>query len=317
MWKDLLKNDEELKDYYEKFYLQGSYATSTAIKPINGGEFDVDTILVLDIDEKEVGMKPKDALKFLADRMKTNKKYKDKIKVKDRCVTVDYKDDFHIDIVLSKPTDSEVILIPCKSDNDWKETNPYGFKEWCKTINYNTNGEFCRIAKMIKYWRDTKVGKDTAPKSILLTTIIGENMVGKNSDAESLVETLENIVENIDNIINEETDQPYVENPSLEGENLARDWNREKFDIFKIKLEKFTKDSRDALEENDEDKSIEKWQDIFGTTFPSQLSEGASMAKSISEGTAYIDHSGHINRNIGTKIPEHRFYGEVIHETKR
>lgn len=303
--EELLKKDKEIKPLFNKFYLQGSYATNTAIRPQNGNEFDVDAILLLDLSDSD---EPKDVINLVANRLKTYETYKDKVIIKDRCVRVNYKGDFHMDIVPAKPTDHEHILIPSRKEGEWLETNPAGFIRWCKDINSDADGKFTRVAKFIKYWRDKTVGKDTAPKSILLTTIIGLNMVGKNSDAESLVLTLENIVENLDSILVD--DEPYVENPSLEGENLARDWDKSKYDIFKTKLEKFAKDARSAYDDTDKESTIKKWQDIFGSEdFPSELSEKAEMAQAIKTGSVVVSSKGTLNKASGTPIKEHRFFG--------
>lgn len=306
-WEDILKNDDEVGEYFEGFYLQGSYATHTAIRPQGNIEFDVDAILLLDLgDDFE---DPKDALTWLAGRMRTQEKYKDAIIQRDRCVRVIYAGDFHIDIVPAKPGDGETILIPSKKEGEWVETNPKGFITWCRDVNRDSQEKFTRVVKFAKYWRDTSVGQDTAPKSILLTTLLGTNMVGASSDAESLVLTLEELVANLDDILDDDG-EPNVENPSLEEENLARDWDRAKYDIFKVKLERFAAKARKALDEENEEKSIEKWQDIFGTTFPSALSEAAQMTKDVSAGRVFVSPTGEINRNSGVRIPESRNYGK-------
>jgi hypothetical protein len=94
--EELLKKDEEIKPLFKKFYLQGSYATNTSIRPQNGNEFDVDTILLLDLSDTD---EPKDVINLIATRLKTYDTYKDKVIIKDRCVRVNYKGDFHMDIV--------------------------------------------------------------------------------------------------------------------------------------------------------------------------------------------------------------------------
>lgn len=303
-WDDLLRNDSEIKDLFKDFFKQGSYATKTCIRPQNDGEYDIDTVLLMDIEDDKGA---KEVIKFLADRLKSHEAYKDKIVPRDRCVRVNYVGEFHFDIVPAKPTDGEYILIPSKSEDSWVETNPIGYKNWCTERDTETNGKFSRITKMIKYWRDNNVGQDTAPKSIVLTTIIGSNVKGYNSDAETLVVTLENMVNNIDTYLKD--DEPYVENPTLQGENLARDWDKDSFEIFKRKLIKFASKAREALEEEDKDKSIKLWQDIFGSKFPSTLPEAANMSQNIKNGNVFVSSAGVLNNETGRQIQEHRFYG--------
>lgn len=304
-WKSKFKEDEEIKKIFLDFFLQGSYATDTAIRPQNNNEFDVDAVLLLDLEDN---LAPKEALNWLAERMKSDETYKDKIIVKDRCVRIDYAGDFHMDIVLAKPTDEDYVLIPSKKEGEWVETNPAGYVEWCKEVQSNNLYKFTNVTKMVKFWRDQKVGKETAPKSILLTTLLGRYMVGKNSDAESLVETLDNLLQNIDSIVQDDG-TTYVENPSLEDENLARDWDADKLIIFKKKLIGFHDAAKDALDEPNKEKSIEKWQNIFGSKFPSELSEGYAMASAIRQGSILVSSSGLLNKKEGISIPQHRFYG--------
>lgn len=304
--EDLLNKDEVIKPLFQNFYLQGSYATHTAIRPQNGNEFDVDTVLLMSLSEDD---EPKNIINLIASRLVSYDSYKDKIIIKDRCVRVNYQGDFHMDIVPAKPTDDEHILIPSRKEGDWLEANPAGFIKWCQDINSEADGKFTRVVKFIKYWRDRSVGKDTAPKSILLTTIIGKNIVGKNSDAESLVLTLEKTANNLDSILVDK--EPYVENPSLEGENLARDWDKTKYDIFKTKLEKFAIDARSAYDDTDKESTIKKWQDIFGSKdFPGELSERAEMADAIKAGSVLVSSKGILNTASGAPLKEHRFFGE-------
>lgn len=308
-WKGKLENNDTLKDLYSGLLTQGSYATETAIRPQNNNEFDIDTILILKVED---GEKPKAVIKLLADVLKEYDAFKDKIITKDRCVRIKYAGDFHMDIVPVKPTSGEHLLIPCKSEDEWKETNPIGFKKWVCEKNSNFGYKLAPITRIIKQWRDRSVGKETAPKSILLTTIIGNNIEKYNSTADSLVYTLENMVANLDEVLDEDG-EPYVENPSLKGENLARDWNREKYDIFKKKLSKFATDARIALnEEDDKDKSIEEWRNIFGPRFPNKLPTEVKMAAEIVSGTMYVNSSGTLNNIEGKKIEPHRFFGGDI-----
>ncbi|MEN6348253.1 MAG: cyclic GMP-AMP synthase DncV-like nucleotidyltransferase [Syntrophomonas sp.] len=299
-WEQIFKNDEELSDMLVDFYKQGSYATGTAVKPQNGNEFDVDSVIVLDFDND---VTPKEAIDKLAERMKSNEAYKDKISKHNRCIRVNYAGDFHLDVVPAKPTLAQYILIPNRKEDDWEKTNPRGYAAWA-----NAKGSgFKKVVMMVKYWRDRSVGKDTAPKSILLTTIIGDHYTASSSDAEKLVFTLENLVKNIGNyLVNGE---PYVGNPALPGENLARDWDRKKYDIFKGKLKKFAEDARDALDEEDKEKSIEKWNAIFGNAFPTQLPEAADTAAKVASGAVFINEKGNINTDSGVAVKGHRFYG--------
>lgn len=305
-WEDNFKEDEELKDLFLDFYPQGSYSTNTGIKPKNDGEFDVDAILLLELDEDED--EPHDVLNRIAARIKSHKEFEDKVKTKDRCVRIDYAGDFHVDIVPAFPFE-RVIKIPSKKDKEWCQTNPSGFTNWCNAINGKTDGHFTKVVKILKHWRDDNVGEDTAPKSILMTTLIGHSFVHKSSIAESLVETLGDLIDELENLLEE--DEIFVHNPSLDDENLARNWDSIKAERFLKKIKKLKENCDAALEEKDKETSIEKWQDIFGKTyFPSTLGEAKDMADNISRGLVKVSAVGTLNQDFGTKVRDHRFYGE-------
>ncbi|HBJ2623059.1 TPA: hypothetical protein LA827_002844 [Clostridium botulinum] len=310
-WNNNFKDHEKLQEIFNDFYQQGSYATKTAIKPQNSSEFDIDAVLLLNLDHDK---KPKETLQLIKDVIKSYSSYKGKCKIKERCVRIDYAGDFHMDIVAAKLSGDEHILIPCKSDDEWQETNPKGFKNWFNEKHADASYKLSRIVRIVKYWRDLKVGKDTAPKSILLSTLLANNIVTSNSISETLVLTLESLVENIDSIL-DDNGQPYVENPSLAGENLARDWDKDKYDIFKTKLEKFAVNARAALDETDKDESIKQWRNIFDTKFPNELPE-VEEAKAITAGKVFVNAVGTLNTTEGKVIPQHRFYGDIEYEKK-
>ncbi len=134
-WETKFKEDEELKDKFVDYYTQGSYSTNTGIRPKNNEEFDVDVVLVLDIGEID---DPKVILHWIKDRIKSHKEFKNRVKAKDRCVRIDYAEDFHVDVVPAF-VDRDYIKIPSKKEGEWTKTNPVGFKEWCNDINDETD----------------------------------------------------------------------------------------------------------------------------------------------------------------------------------
>lgn len=308
-WEDLLSTEKELSEKYKEFYPQGSYATETAIRPSDNGEFDVDVILLLDVKKDD----SKEFFKWVLERVKTKKAYENNIKPKDRCIQINYAGDFHVDIVPARTTQGDSILIPSKREGDWIKTNPVGFKKWCDKQQIRHDGKFQSIVKILKFWRDQNVSSSSAPKSILLTTLVGHYMVAKNSYAETIVETTKNIVTKLTELIEgkEEDEVIQICNPSLEEENLARDWTVKKCRIFTSRLEKLYQQCLEAFEELHKETSIAKWQTIFGSKkFPSELPEAAKMASAVAAGSVFVNGEGILNQsNQGAAIKEHRFFG--------
>ncbi|WP_235991727.1 SMODS domain-containing nucleotidyltransferase [Metabacillus schmidteae] len=313
-WETKFKEDEELKDKFIDYYTQGSYSTDTGVRPKGEEEFDVDVVLVLDISEAD---EPKETLNWIKDRIKSHKGFENRVKAKDRCVRIDYAKDFHVDVVPAFVY-GDYIKIPSKKESEWTKTNPTGFKDWCDGINNDSDDYFSKTVKVIKHWRDEKVGKDTAPKSILLTTLVGNAHIKKTSIAETLVETLDNMKDHLRDLVNgleENDDVPFVENPSLADENLARNWTKLKAQRFLNKLTTLKEDCQAALDEKNKEESIKLWQDIFGSSyFPSELGEASNMARSIQSGSVLVSSTGELNSFQGTPIKEHRFYGEGKNE---
>lgn len=303
-WNRKFSEASDLESIFISFFPQGSYSTGTTIKPKESDEYDIDAVLLLNLKESE---EPKDILYQIRDQITSHKEFEKKAEVKDRCVRINYAGDFHVDIVPALPY-GEIIKIPSNKEQAWSETNPAGFTEWCNTIDKESDRYYSDIVKMTKHWRDNKVGEDTAPKSILLATIIGHNFKKMPSLAETLIKTLEEIIDFLDNLT--ASQNIVINNPSLLQENIARDWDINKANRFLTKVKKFHDDAVSALDDKDKEASIEKWQNIFGTTFfPSTLGEGKEMANQIQDGTVKVNPTGHLTREEGTKIKSHRFYG--------
>lgn len=306
-WENNFAEDEILEELFLNFYSQGSYSTNTGIKPKNDDEFDVDAILLLELDEEN---EPQEILKWIAARIKSHKEFEKRVKTKDRCVRINYAGDFHVDIVPALPYEG-AIKIPSRKENEWCKTNPEGFTNWCNAINSKTDCYFDKIVKIMKHWRDDNVGKDTAPKSILMTTLLGNAFVKKSSIAETLVETLDVLIDNLNELIENDDDDVFVKNPSLEDENLARNWDQTKAKRFLKKVQKLKNSCQGAMDEKNKEDSIEKWQDIFGKSyFPTELGEAKDMANRINNGLIKAASTGLLTQEQGTKIREHRFYGE-------
>ena len=84
---------------YQKMEKQGSYALDTLIKLVDdNGEYDADIQIVMDLHPK---WEPKDYVLAVNRTLAANKTYVDKLRLKTRCVTVDYAGDFHLDVVPS------------------------------------------------------------------------------------------------------------------------------------------------------------------------------------------------------------------------
>src|SRR5699024_8095450 len=133
---DVLKAD---KDFFEdlkiEVYAQGSKRIGTTVRPINGNDFDLD--IVLHIYDPYYRHTPAEIFNSLVRVLSNNDNYKSIIEIKNRCVRVNYKSDFHMDILPAcMPNEFEkfAIKIPERTLKNWSSGNPRGFAEWFKRI---------------------------------------------------------------------------------------------------------------------------------------------------------------------------------------
>ncbi|RMG23376.1 MAG: nucleotidyltransferase, partial [Methanobacteriota archaeon] len=262
---------------YETF-LQGSYRTGTSVRPRNGQEFDVDVIVALSLeDENGSRMSPSEAIDMLYNILKSISIYQDRVQRKTRCVRIDYAGDFHMDVVPAHYDESTgTLYVPDRKADKWSETNPKGYIQWCSERNDEFNGKFTRVVKFLKWWRNRVFGKDCAVKSIILTTLIGKNF---SSDCSTDADALLGTVSNLHDFLQWHSSVPCIPNPSLSTENLARDWKQEHYETFKNRVAALLKKIEDAYEEEDLEKSVEKWREIFGDEFPSPEEVRAQKVK--------------------------------------
>lgn len=110
-----LREDSELATCNPSIYPQGSFALGTAVRPLEGDEYDVDAVCELDLTIEDVTQK--ELKELVGRRLKhPSSRYKDKIDPKQggrRCWTIKYAEDsqFHLDVLPSLP------------DDDWRQND--------------------------------------------------------------------------------------------------------------------------------------------------------------------------------------------------
>jgi len=153
---------------------QGSYAHKTIIKPLKGRDFDADVLLHLD---EQDGWEAKDYIAELYAAFRRNSTYHDLVDRKTRCVTVDYADDFHIDVVpyLERGGASQR-YITNRRENLFELTNPEGFNDWLDQQNRVAKNHLVEVIRLMKYVRDSK--GTFSIKSVIFSTLLGDAVEG-------------------------------------------------------------------------------------------------------------------------------------------
>jgi hypothetical protein len=316
--RGILEQDEEVKKIYLETFLQGSYRLGTAVRPQGAGSYDVDVILslnLMDFEGKGCGLpSSKMVIDWLAARLSAYPAYKDKVTVGERCVTLVYAAGFYLDIVPAH--DSTDLNAPLLVPPKWSASHPKGFKEHCLSVQQSTGEMFYPVVKMLKWWRNIHFGDDGCPKSILLTTLIGQHIP---KSAQSVDEALVLTMESLNTFFGSSILVPAVFNPSLPTENLSGRWPSLEYLEFKPKFAAATKRARKAFDAKDEEKTIEEWNtaDLFDDTFPKALygleEEAKNLANAMRAGTLFTSPGGLLSPlpssgSIG--VPATKFFGQ-------
>lgn len=259
---DLLKKDSDFfSELVIEIYAQGSTRTGTTVKPINDEDFDLDT--VLHIYDPYYNHSPEDIYYALVKALEKDSYYKSIMEKKKRCVRLNYKSDFHMDILpacMPNSFEKEAIKIPEKALKNWSSGNPKGFSVWFLSAA-NTASEpllrknfdslvkaqveteqlpqevyfktpLQRATQLIKRYRDIYFqDKDYRVSSIVITTLLGQLYQGENS----IFETIDNVVKRIKDNFSAAVNQGMsfkVYNPVNPEEDFTDSWTSKHYNAF-------------------------------------------------------------------------------------
>lgn len=290
--RDVLSADEDIAPDFVGTFLQGSYAYKTATRsPHEDDPYDVDVVLALDL-ENDWGNLPSgySVLSDVYDALDAVPLYAGKVELRERCVRVAYSSDgmsFHLDVLPADAPDGTqgILHIP----RDWCETHPRGYGEWLNEINATRCGELKRVVKLLKYWRTLH---GLSVNSMVLTTLAAECLP---DDALSVDDALVLTLEGIAGWAGDQSNWlvPTVENPSLDGEDLARAWPLWDWQKFRSAVSGAAEAARAARDSADEEETIEEWNGealydgLFPTTVRGLGAEARATATAFSSGTLY------------------------------
>ena len=191
-------------------FIQGSLATHTAIVPIKG-DYDVDRALVIDDSTApENPVEPKQTtLDVLEKRGFKN------AKIKKPCVTADYaSENVHIDFPIYKRKEESYHLAIGKKNSDeknreWSAADPRGLIDWINdSSSYGAeadkvNGQFRRIVRYLKRWRDVQFSENVAKKVYSVgLTVMAKERFGSEFDTEGFRQDLIALRQTVENILN-------------------------------------------------------------------------------------------------------------------
>ena len=246
---------------------QGSYAHRTIINPVRANdEFDAD--LLLYIDEIE-GWDAEDYVQELYTVFRGSSTYRDMVSRHDRCVKIDYANEFHVDVVPYMERHGQH-YITNRVENRFELTNPEGYNEWLDERNRLANGRLIKVIRLIKYLRDFK---DTfSCKSVILSILLGNSVSdasvwGDDSIYPDVPTALKNIIGDLDDYLQANPTMPSINDPSEPTENFNHRWNQDEYANFRTKMHVYRSWIDEAFDETDVEESKAKWRRLFGDKF--------------------------------------------------
>lgn len=242
-------------------FLQGSYPNGTAVRPLDGGEYDADIVCVMANGQETADA----ALNRLEDALRTDGRYAERVVSKKPCVRLEYAEDaigkFHLDVVPVRRTVSGGVRLDApRRGEGWHATAPAEYTSWCTDQGVN----FERTVKTFKRWRDDQQSVRHAIKSIVLQVLVSQYMTSHADDAARLHGTFAAM----HGALSPLRAAPVVANPVLPTENLAARWSDTSFGEFVAELAEACEVSARAVTTVDSVEAADAWREILGEAFP-------------------------------------------------
>lgn len=259
---EMLKKDEDFFDgLMIEVYVQGSKRIGTTVRPINEEDFDLD--IVLHIYDPYYHHTPEKIYNALIKALEKNGYYKAIMERKQRCVRLNYKSDFHMDILpacMPNQFEREMIKIPEKALKNWSSGNPKGFSDWFLAIANSVKEPMLRkyadvllrsqleteelpkelylktplqrAVQLLKRYRDIYFSnRDYKVSSVVITTLTAQFYQGENS----IFDAIDNILSRIKSNVMEAISKGYkfkVVNPVNPDEDFTDSWTGKHYESF-------------------------------------------------------------------------------------
>jgi len=321
-WLDA--DDSELHVYKPTIYAQGSFRLGTVVKPISDNdEYDIDLVCHLEINKDNISQSQ--LKEMVGKRLKENETYRKLLGDEGRrCWTLDYANEFHMDILPAIPDYEKLndcILITDKKLRFWQKSNPRGYARWFrdrmraifekrKTVlavlqkanvddvpDYTVKTPLQRSVQILKRHRDIYFSrKDYKPISIIITTLAGHAY--RNED--DLSDAIFNIINGMTNPNNLKSQDGiyYIPNPTNPEENFADKWNEDESlpNAFLAWLIQLKVDLETLIEQRDLLETKEFINPIFGVGIVGAAFEKIEPTNVIRESHPKVDFSSKPNK---------------------
>lgn len=300
-----LTNDEDLKGCIVSTFIQGSYRRATAVRPKGGKRSDVDVIVVTNLDPDD--NTPREVLERFKNRLETYYPGKCKLQGRSVGIELSHVDldvvvtsapseaakqaaqsdlirnDSFLDEDLNwsglatileasagegKGWSSEPLQIPDRETQEWQRTDPLAQIAVAAEKNQACNGHFVNVVKALKWWRVGHEELPKYPKGYPFERLITECCPdGISSIAEGVTLTLESFVSQYGYYV-EISRVPELPDYGVPEHDVLKRVEFEDFEKLFRAVEEAAAKARAALDEQDKNKSVCLWRDLFGGKFP-------------------------------------------------
>ena len=263
---------------------QGSFAHRTIIKPLSGNDFDADVLLPMtEQDEWE----PKKYTLELKKALDAVPRYTDKTMLGKRCVTIDFANDFHIDVVPFIERADGLTYITHRTRNEFIRQDPTAFTDWFNQQNGTTNGHLVRVIRLVKWLRDRS---SIDCPSVVLAALLAERVksFAGIDDYGNVATTFTALLEDLRDYLALYSVPPWVDDRI--GQNLADRLTQTGFDNLKSQLKRWARLAREALDAAASE-SVDKWKKLFGDSFGASSTNSAlALSASAESATPTYEH---------------------------
>lgn len=334
-----LQADEAFRGVTINIYPQGSFRLKTTVKPLNDNEYDLD--FVAELSQNSI-MSPKELYNHILRILKNDGVHNDMIEAKNRCVRVNYANDFHLDIMPGKLIDNYTheIIVPDKKLSAWyHHSNPIAFADWfekqARTRILLEMSQLCRsefdveevseqeVAKrleplrravqLVKRYRDVYCDKNgTEPvRSIVICTLMGEI----NNYSGDTLQIIQNFCNHVNGLISQSNGQPFkVKNPVVD-ELLTEKWyegnNYQDFVSMMVSLTHDVENLRSFSINSDANNIVKK---MFGETITNAVitDYARTLNEARKQGNLSVNPNGILSTDkTGITVKTNTFYGGV------
>jgi len=295
-------------------FIQGSFATHTAVKALDG-DFDLDRAIVIDSDDA-----PENPVecKIKLDDVLVARGFKNS-KIKMPCVTADYTNlDLHIDFPVYRHgfiLGHRLAVGKRHSDEnsrEWSSSDPEGLIEWVNNcelegrwsdLSKEEKAQFRRIVRYIKRWRDVQYADPKYVYSIGLTIMLKKSFTpsldeeDKPNDLLALYDTTDCLLEEKGFFTltktNPEKYSIRVNLPVEPGTDVFQKHEEAVGTTLRSKLVRLRSKLKAAIDEEILKKQCEILREMFGDDFPVPDEEPKNEKK------AYLGAPGIVTPNQG------------------